>query len=44
MSVFPFLLGGGKRFFPDQLRLKLGLLDEQRFRNGVVVLRAAVRS
>src|SRR5215510_3677041 len=39
MIVFPVVLGAGKRFFPDRVRLKLELLDERRFRNGVVVLR-----
>ena len=43
MIVFPLVLGAGKRFFPDRVRLKLELLDERRFRNGVVVLRYAVR-
>jgi len=43
MIVFPVVLGAGKRFFPDRVRLKLELLDERRFRNGVVVLRYAVR-
>ena len=39
MIVFPVVIGGGKRFFADRVRLKLELLDEQRFRNGVVALR-----
>jgi len=43
MFVCPAVVGAGKRFFPDRVRLKLELVDEQRFRNGVVVLRHAVR-
>jgi dihydrofolate reductase len=42
MIVYPLILGAGKRFFPDRVRSKLELLDERRFRNGVVVLRYAV--
>jgi len=37
------VVGGGKRFFPDRVRLKLESVDELRFRHGVVVLRYAVR-
>jgi len=33
------VIGGGKRFFPDRVRLKLELLDDQRFPNGVFALR-----
>ena len=44
MIVFPVVLGAGKRFFPDRVRLKLELLDEHRFRNGVVVLQYRVRA
>ncbi len=43
MFVCPAVVGAGKRFFPDRVRLKLELVDEHRFRNGVVVLRYAVR-
>ena len=42
MIVFPLVVGGGKRFFPDGLRLNLELIDERRFGSGVVVLRYAV--
>jgi len=31
-------VGGGKRALPDNVRAQLGLLDERRFRNGVVHL------
>jgi dihydrofolate reductase len=43
MCVCPAVVGAGTRFFPDRVRLKLELVDEHRFRNGVVVLRYAVR-
>lgn len=32
-------VGGGTRFLPDGVRLKLDLLDERRFGNGMVYLR-----
>src|ERR1700679_3171989 len=38
----PILVGGGKRALPDQFRAQLELLDESRFRNGVVHLRYRV--
>jgi dihydrofolate reductase len=38
----PVLVGGGKRALPDQVRAQLELLDERRFRNGVVHLRYRV--
>lgn len=34
----PIVLGGGKRAFPDNLRMRLELLGERRFRSGVVLL------
>src|SRR5271157_863581 len=43
MFVCPAVVGAGKRFFPDRVRLKLELVNEHRFRHGVVVLRYAVR-
>lgn len=39
MIVCPVVVGAGKRFFPDRVRLKLELVNERRFRSGVVVLR-----
>jgi dihydrofolate reductase len=42
--VLPVIVGGGKRLFPDGLRLKLELVEERAFGNGVVALRYAVRS
>jgi dihydrofolate reductase len=43
MIVCPVVVGGGKRFFPDSVRLDLELVDERRFRNGVLVLRYTLR-
>jgi dihydrofolate reductase len=43
MILCPVVVGGGKRFFPDGVRLDLDLVEERRFGNGVVVLRHAVR-
>lgn len=43
MIVCPVVVGGGKRFFPDGVRLELELLEERRFRKGVIVMRYAVR-
>jgi dihydrofolate reductase len=44
MIVCPVVVGGGKRFFPHGVRLNLELIDERRFRKGVVVLRYADRN
>ncbi|WP_376764345.1 hypothetical protein [Archangium violaceum] len=41
--VFPVVVGGGKRFFPEGVRLDLDLLEERRFDRGVVAIRYAVR-
>jgi len=43
MIVCPVVVGRGIRFFPDGVRLELELVEERRFRNGVLVLRYAVR-
>jgi dihydrofolate reductase len=37
--VAPIVVGGGKRSLPDGVRLKLDLVDERRFGNGMVHLR-----
>ena len=37
--VYPLVLGGGRRFLPDRLRVRLHLVDERRFASGVVYLR-----
>jgi hypothetical protein len=36
--VVPIVVGGGKRSLPDNVRLRLELLDERRFGNGMVYL------
>ena len=38
----PVAVGGGTRALPDGVRLDLELLDERRFRNGVVYVRYAI--
>ena len=42
LFVLPVLLGGGKPGLPAGVRAKLQLLEERRFRNGVVHLRYAL--
>ncbi|MGP3921722.1 dihydrofolate reductase family protein [Streptomyces sp. 8N616] len=39
LFVAPIVVGGGKRLFPDHVRVKFELLDERRFGNGMVHLR-----
>lgn len=39
----PIVVGGGKRALPDDVRVQLDLLDERRFRSGVVHLRYRIR-
>jgi len=39
LFVWPVVVGGGKPFLPDRVRLQLELLDERRFGNGAVYLR-----
>jgi dihydrofolate reductase len=38
LFLFPIVVGGGKRALPDSVRAQLELLDERRFKNGVVQL------
>ena len=38
LLVSPIVVGGGKRWLPDDVRLKLELREERRFGNGVVHL------
>ena len=38
LFVVPMMVGGGKRSLPDNVRLKLELLDERRFGSGMVYL------
>ena len=44
LFVAPIVVGGGKQFLPDHVRLKLELLDERRFGNGVVHLHYRTRT
>lgn len=39
LYVGPAIVGGGNRFFPDDVSIDLELLDERRFANGVMYLR-----
>lgn len=41
--VVPVVLGGGKRFLPDDVRIDLELVDERRFPSGVVYLAYSAR-
>jgi dihydrofolate reductase len=41
--VVPIVVGGGKRWLPDDVRVELELVDERRFGNGVVHLRYRTR-
>jgi dihydrofolate reductase len=43
LLVAPFILGGGKRVLPSNVRVKLDLLDERRVGNGWVFLRYRTR-
>lgn len=40
---FPVVLGGGKPFYPEGVRLDLDLIEQRQFASGVVVLRYALR-
>jgi dihydrofolate reductase len=42
LFLCPIVVGGGKRALPDSVRAQLELLDERRFRNGVVHLHYGV--
>ena len=42
MIVCPAVVGSGKRFFPDGVRLEFELVEDRRFGKGAVVLRYAV--
>ena len=39
LLVVPIMLGGGTRVLPSNVRIRLDLLDERRFANGMVYLR-----
>jgi dihydrofolate reductase len=38
LFLTPIVVGGGRRSLPDDVRIELELLDERRFRNGVIYL------
>ena len=44
LFVAPIVVGGGKRSLPDDVRLKLELLGERRFGNGMVYLHYRTRT
>jgi dihydrofolate reductase len=44
LFVAPVVVGGGKHFIPNNVHLKLELLDERRFGNGMVHLRYRIRA
>jgi dihydrofolate reductase len=44
LFVTPFVVGGGTQSLPNDVRLKLELLDERRFGNGVVHLHYRTRT
>jgi dihydrofolate reductase len=44
LFLFPIVIGGGKRALPENVRAQLELLDERRFKNGVVHLHYRVRA
>jgi dihydrofolate reductase len=43
LFLAPIVVGGGNRALPDKLRVRLELLDERRFGNGMVFLRYRTR-
>ena len=44
LFIAPIVVGGGKKSLPDDVRLRLELLDERRFGNGMVHLRYRTRT
>jgi dihydrofolate reductase len=44
LYLAPVVVGGGNQSLPDNVRLKLELLDERRFGNGMVFLRYRTRT
>lgn len=44
LFVAPIVVGGGKESLPNNVRVKLELLDERRFGNGMVHLHYATRT
>ncbi len=44
LLLVPAVVGAGKRSLPDDVRLRLELLDERRFRGGAVYLRYGIKT
>jgi dihydrofolate reductase len=44
LFVTPIMVGGGKRSLPNDVRVKLELLDERRFSSGMVFLHYRTRT
>jgi dihydrofolate reductase len=44
LFVAPIVVGGGKQSLPNDVRVKLELLDERRFEGGMVYLRYRIRA
>ena len=44
LLVYPLVLGGGKRVFPDDLHINLELIETKPFPTGVVSMRYAVKN
>jgi dihydrofolate reductase len=44
LFIAPIVVGGGIQSLPDNVRLKLELLDERRFGNGMIYLRYGART
>ncbi len=44
LFLAPIVVGGGKQSLPDDVRLRLELLDERRFGNGMIYLRYRARA
>lgn len=44
LFVVPMMIGGGKQILPSNVRVKLDLLDERRFADGMVYLRYHTRA
>ena len=44
LFVVPIVIGGGKQVLPSNVYVKLDLLDERRFANGMVYLRYHTRA
>jgi len=44
LLVYPLVLGGGKRVFPDGLQVDMKLIETKQFPTGVVLLRYAVNN